>query len=504
MKMRTLGCIGLLTMLVACSQSDDTAAPGIDMIAFAGIEEVRGLRTSEPDLAAGYVLFSPLISDTSYLIDREGRVVNQWHSEYAPSGTYLLADGHLVRGARAPDAPRFNGGGQGGRIEKFNWDGELVWSFELATDARLLHHDFAVMPNGNILALAWESKTHEQALAAGRQPDKTPVAGVWPDLVIEIEPTTASGGTIVWEWHSWDHMVQNQDPGLPNFGDPADYPRKIDINAGPPLPETTAEELAQNKAIGRAPTSATLEDRGSDMHHSNAISYNPELDQIAISVRELSEVWIIDHGINTVQSAGPAGDLLYRWGNPSSYGHPENDAVGLGHQHDIRWIPAGYPGAGNLTAFSNDAVGSAPPYSEIVEFTPPMNASGSYLLEPGQAFGPQATVWEFSIEGFYSPFISGAHRLANGNTFISFGPQGRFVEVNPAGETVWEFWSPYSGDVRLPDGSLPQPVAPFMFATFRATFIPADDPALAGRDLAPLVPQPVAAELNEEDIAPFR
>ena len=97
------------------------------MIAFAGLEQARGVVTGEPGVAPGYIMFSPLIADTTYLIDREGQVVNTWQSEYAPSGTYLLPDGSLVRGARDPDAIRFHGGGQGGFIEKFNWDGDLIW-----------------------------------------------------------------------------------------------------------------------------------------------------------------------------------------------------------------------------------------------------------------------------------------------------------------------------------------------------------------------------------------
>ena len=94
--------------------------------------------------------------------------------------------------------------------------------------------------------------------------------------------------------------------------------------------------------------------------------------------------------------------------------------------------------------------------------------------------------------------------MSNGNTLVTFGPQGRFVEVTPAGEIVWEYWTPYSGEVRMPDGSWPQPGAPFVYATFRATFIPADHEALAGRNLEPLDPQPAASVLREEELAPFR
>lgn len=475
-----------------------------DELQLAGIDELRGLRSNTPGLLPGYVLFTPLISDTTYLINRGGQVVHTWQTGFAPSSEYLLADGHLLRGARVPDAPRFNGGGQGGGIEKIAWDGQVVWRFEMADESGLLHHDFAPLPNGNILSIAWENKTPAEAVAAGRTAEKTPAAGVWPDLIVEIEPTLPAGGKIVWQWHSWDHMVQNHDPALPNHGDPAGHPEKIDINAGPPLQPITTEQLAQAKVLGQVPANATVDDRGSDIHHSNGINYNAELDQIALSVRSLSEVWIIDHALSTREAAGSAGDLLYRWGNPEVYGRADDSFHGLGHQHDVRWIPAGLPGAGNLLVFSNEAVNAAAAYSEVVEFSPPLTADGRYTLAGDRPFGPAAPVWTYSDNGFFSPFISGAHRLADGNTLVNFGPQGRFVEVNPSGEIVWEYWSPYSGEVRLPDGSLPQPGRPFMYAAFRATFIPADHPALAGRDLVALDPQPAPSVLREEELAAFR
>jgi hypothetical protein len=480
--------------------SEQQTAPP-DMIKLAGVEEPRGVRVNKAGNLPGYIMYTPLVSDTTYLIDREGNVVHTWKSDYAPSSEYLVNDG-LIRGARVPDAPRFFGGGQGGRIEKLSWHGDLVWSFEQADERRLFHHDFEVMPNGNILSLCWEAKTREESLQAGRNPDNTPQAGLWPDMIVEIEPSS-SGGKVIWEWHTWDHMIQNHDADLPDYGEPGRHPRKIDINAGPALTEITAQQLAQAKKIGQAPGNATLEDWGADMYHSNAIDYNAALDQIAISVRSLSEIWVIDHGLTTAEAEGDAGDLLYRWGSPNNYGVSDS-ADGLGHQHDVRWIPAGYPGAGNIMIFSNDAKNAAPPRSEVVEITRPLNADGTYTDPDDSGFGPTQPVWRYSDGNFYSPFISGAHRSRNGNTLVTFGPQGRFVEVTPEGDIVWEYWTPYSGEVRMPDGSLPQPARPFMYAVFRATFVPEDHPALIGKDLTPLDPQPEPSLLREEELAPFR
>jgi hypothetical protein len=90
----------------------------------------------------------------------------------------------------------------------------------------------------------------------------------------------------------------------------------------------------------------------------------------------------------------------------------------------------------------------------------------------------------------FSPFISGAHRRANGNTFVTVGAKGRYIEVTPEGKVVWDYWTPYAGYVRMKDGTTPQPVGNLVYATFRATHIPIDHPAVKDKVLKPLDPQP--------------
>ena len=68
--------------------------------------------------------------------------------------------------------------------------------------------------------------------------------------------------------------------------------------------------------------------------------------------------------------------------------------------------------------------------------------------------------------------------------------KGRFFEVSPDNQIVWEYWNPYMGTYKLPDGTEPQPKGPFIFGVFRSTLIPADNPAFAGKTLEPLQPQP--------------
>ena len=46
---------------------------------------------------------------------------------------------------------------------------------------------------------------------------------------------------------------------------------------------------------------------------------------------------------------------------------------------------------------------------------------------------------------FYSSFISGTHRLPNGNTMICSGANGTLFEVTPDKQVVWKYVNPVRG-----------------------------------------------------------
>lgn len=465
-----------------------------------GLGIPRGLTVHTARATPGYVLFNPLASDTTYLVDQDGQVVHMWATSFGPSGgMYLKDNGNLLRTSYDYEAPVYGGGGQGGWFHEFTWDGELVWAYNFANDRHRPHHDVALMPNGNILAIAWEGKSREEAIQAGRDTAKVPKDGLWPDMIVELRPIGQDDAEVVWAWHIWDHLVQDFDPGMDNYGDPAKHPERLDLNLGGFPDPMTQNRLDSLKAVGEEVSNTTLDNLGADLFHMNAVNYNPQLDQIAFSLPGKDEVFIIDHSTTTAEAAGHSGgrwgkggDFLYRWGNPQNYGRGDSTHQKLGGQHDVQWIPAGFPGGGNLLVFNNQVPGSAPPYSSVLEISPPVSPSG-YTKVPEGRFGPEHANWAYvalDTLSFFSPFISGAHRMASGNTFITEGTRGRFFEVTPEREVVWEYYTPFTGSVRFPDGSTPQPVGPFIYATFRATHISADHPGLAGRALAPLNPQP--------------
>jgi len=505
--------LSLLCAVLACGAEERApapppaaeAAPAAPPLAPAPLLP-RGLVRSEPGATPGYVLFNPLLSGTAYLVDNEGRVVHQWRTDYSPGGGMeLLPNGNLLRMARDPEMLGFRAGGTAGILQELAWDGSVVWEFRLSEATRVLHHDIEPLPNGNVLAIGWEVKSAAEARAAGRRADQIPESGLWPDFVIEIEPLRPRGGRIVWEWHVWDHLIQNVDPAAANHGDPAARPERLDLNADVNAPHIDPAQLEQLKALGYVPAHATAQDLRADFLHVNAVAYHPRLDQIALSTPSLSEIWIIDHGTTTAEAAGSTGgragrggDFLYRFGNPAAYGRS-----GTQHffaQHDVRWIPDGWEGAGNLMVFNNGMRRPEGAWSSVDEWTPPVGADGRYALDGGP-FGPLALAWQYRApEPFFAPFISGAHRLANGNTLVCSGTGGLITEVTRAGEIVWEYRNPFSGAVRNADGSMPQPgLEENPFAVFRATRIAADHPALTGRTLAPLEPQPAPFAWKPKD-----
>lgn len=409
----------------------------------------------------GYTLFTGTSSNDTYLIDNCGHQINRWKGTLRPGlAVYLLEDGSLLRTARI--GSDFNAGGTGGRLERYSWEGELLWAYDYSSATVHQHHDVAPMPNGNILILAWEKKSREEILLAGRDSGLVNNEGLWLEQVVEIVPAGMGEAEIVWEWHMGDHLVQDYDATKANYGEVAMHPELLNLNY--------------------SPTGINF-----DWLHANAIDYNPELDQIVLSSRNFNEFWIIDHSTTTAEAAshtggnaGRGGDLLYRWGNPQAYGRGTAEDQRLYGQHHVHWIPAGYPDEGKILLFNNGLSRPAGEFSTVEMLTPPLNSDGTYAISATEAYGPTAVDWMYQAPDFYSIRISGAQRLPNGNTLICEGNDGRFFEVNQEGDIHWEYINPIrqTGPVSQGDNISSN-------GAFRITRYAPDYPGLAGKDLTP-------------------
>jgi hypothetical protein len=444
------------------------ALGGLDSLGFAAPQKgdapkqpaaKSGLLLNDPKAFQGYTLLAPLKSTKTYLLDMQGRVVRSWDSDYPALSAYLLENGHLLRAGEHRDAKKsFGGPGAGGALQEWTWDGELVWDFRLFNDKQLAHHDICKLPNGNVLMVVWDKKSRQEAIDAGRRPD---LVGDYllPDSILEIQPTGKTTGKVVWEWHLWDHLVQDHDKTKANYGKVAEHPELVDVNFTGGLMDALAKDkgaMDKLKSIGYVGSPTAKKQRVSpDWTHVNAVAYNAELDQLVISVHEFSEIWVIDHSTTATEAAGhkggksgKGGDLLYRWGNPRAYRAGTAKDQRLFAQHNAHWIPRGRPGAGHMLVFNNGVRRPDGNYSSVDEIVLPVDAKGRYAHKPGTAYGPEKAVWTYTApkkSEFFSMMISGAERMQNGNTLVCSGANGILFEVTPESEMVWKYVNPAKG-----------------------------------------------------------
>lgn len=466
----------------AAKRADPKADSSKEAQAPAQPEKV-GLLLNDSRAFPGYNLINPGRQQT-YLYDNEGRVVHTWTSEYkSGAAAYLLENGHLFRPAEAVKRKKeFRGPAVSGRFQEFDWDGNIVWDFEYHSDKRLPHHDAIKLPNGNALLICWEWITEQEAVAAGRRPETVKDSHLQPDCLVEIKPAGKNSGEVVWEWRSWDHLVQDHDRTKPNYGKVSNHPELFDLNyihgeenqatrtattkdgklnslgyvGGTPPAETKTKkgeaakkkpDDAQKKAKDQGPK------KNPDWMHVNAVAYNVDLDQIVMSSPNFNEIWIIDHSTTTEQAKGhtggrwgKGGDILYRWGNPKAYRNGTNLEQRLFFQHNVQWISKGDPGAGHLLVFNNGSGRKPEQYSSVDEFIPPTDKDGNYTRGKRGPFGPTKLVWSYTApnkKDLFCSFISGAQRLPNGNTLVNAGAIGVIFEVTPEGETVWKLANPF-------------------------------------------------------------
>jgi hypothetical protein len=451
-------------------------------------QRTLGLIKRDSKAYEGYTLYKPLGGTEVHLINNAGNPVHTWTipSELLPppegvrpgGEVFLRKNGELVLTADWGIAA----------IDK---DSKEVWridSRDLGPDQRWFgHHEVVELPNGNMLLPGFIEKTRTEAEAAGfnvTAADQCPtpptpdlqtlrVDNIWELAPIDPQVGFKSGWKVVWRWNIWDHFTN--DPNDPN---------KAYIGYIDPAEGICGNYIQQAWTFGRF----------------NALSYNPDRDEIAISESLMNEVWVINHNLTTEQAAGLEGDLIYRWGNPYAYGAgaPFQSANSRGDQklsfqHRVQWIPKGFPGEGNILIFNN---GTDWGDSSVIEIKPPIGSDGKYTRPAGLPFGA-AVVWqydEYATPGtFFAAFISSAQRLSNGNTLINNGPAGYFFEVTRNGNKVWEYINPTNGAAQGAN-------APFM--VYRSWRYAPNFPGLTLFNLSPRDPLEYYPNIYNVDIKP--
>ena len=419
----------------------------------------------------GYNLVYPHNQSTVYLLDNCGSIVHSWSDaeETRPgNAVYLLENGTLVQCKRkassAVNDPIW-AGGAGETVEIKTWDNEIINRITINNDSMRMHHDIAPMPNGNILLLSWRRIDSVDCVAAGRDPSLITQGSVWTESILEWNPQTDA---IVWEWHIWDHLVQDLDPNKKNYGDVGSHPERVDFN--------------YDEHNGHP-----------DWLHINAIDYNPVLDQILVSVPYFNEFWIIDHSTTSEQAkssiggnSGKGGDLLFRWGNPKTYETGLGQAQRLFFQHDVHWID---PKAskededfGVIGVFNNRyQSGISLAHTISTEETMMMDSFSiayDWTLLPNEfketRFHPD------TINLAFSTGLSSMQVLGNGNWFICSGRWGYLYELNQANEVVWEYVVPFKAGQIVNQG---EELGIGNNITFRSKRFPLDYAAFENRAL---------------------
>jgi hypothetical protein len=359
-----------------------------------------------------YTLIAKQNQTSATLIDMAKTTYHTWTFSVGTTySAYVLPGGDLIRSV-SHAGNSFSGGPISGEVQKVDWNGNVLWDYVYSTTTYCTHHDICPMPNGNVLLISYESKTKLEVDSAGGSFSNI----MWPDKIVEVQPTGATTGTIVWEWHAWDHLMQNVYPARRNYvASISSHPELLDINY---------------KAT-------------KDWMHMNGVDYNAALNQIAFSSHNLNEVYVIDHSTTTAEAAshtggasGKGGDILYRWGNPAAYGASGTAYINV--VHDAHWVPADCPKAGYLVGFNNKGVSAS--QSSVDFFNPPMNGAAYVQPATGAAFAPSIYDKRLACTG-YTSNMGNSQQLPNGNSLICIALSGLVYEVDSNNTTIWSYSS---------------------------------------------------------------
>ena len=364
----------------------------------------------------GYALYNLSNQTTARLVNSGGQIVKTWTCPSTFSYSMAMKpNGNIVRTA-VNSGNAINTAAVSGLVQELDANGQVVWSFTYSSADYVTHHDMELMPNGNVLLLAYVRRTAAQLQALGY----TGSTAKYPGRIIEIQPS-GNSASVVWEWNMEDRFIQYTDASKPSYLPIAEHPERMNINV-------------TVTGGGGGPGG------GIDWFHENGVDYNAELDQIAFSARYLSEIFIIDHSTTTEEAAGHTGgnagrggDFLFRWGKPANYGITGTQRIPSA-VHDVKWVRSDAPNAGWLMFVNNNGGGGN---TTTIDAINPVRDGYNYPWTPGTVWGPATYDWRHTCLA-YSSGQSAADRMPNGNTFVAISQQYMY-EVDASNNAVWQY-----------------------------------------------------------------
>lgn len=346
-------------------------------------------------------------NNNSFLIDMNGSVVHSW--EYSGFPVKMIN-------------PVLNNGKKGDIIcqqgsdvyvcEKLiivDWQGKIVreWGSENASGVAQQNHGLKVLPNGNLLILAFCDSSFAELRARN----------IKDQVIYEVDKS----GKIVWQWLSSEHIEELGFTG-----------QKRDLLFSEKSRNRSSLFVINNiNTIGEN----IWWDKGDER-------FNP--DNIIFDSREGSFTAIIDKKTSKiVWEIGPDLSGSYDYSKQSFTGKIPRKLDMLCGQHNSQIIPRNLQGEGNLLIFDNQGAAGFPPIHQNM-------FPGSRVMEINPI--TLEIVWQYDASKnglplwhFYSSFVSTVKRLPNGNTLICEGMYGRIFQVTFEGEIVWEYINPHFG-----------------------------------------------------------
>jgi DNA-binding beta-propeller fold protein YncE len=164
----------------------------------------------------GHTLFTNLsfndyqFDDQIYLVDLYGKAVHIWktknktlYSILKPNGNLLASQTNIID-TNFPQAARITS------IQELDPQSNVVWEYQNGG----MHHDFDLLPNGNIAVLTWEKIPHglAQQITGGKQGTEFNKTDTFSDKILEIDQNK----NIVWSWSAYTHLNINEDK-IPSF-----------------------------------------------------------------------------------------------------------------------------------------------------------------------------------------------------------------------------------------------------------------------------------------------
>jgi hypothetical protein len=416
----------------------------------------------------------------------KGKKINSWYSLFPSTYSFpvkMLSNGDIIAGKIPTIMPliiHLLFGEDAGHafadnklLVQMDWKGKHKWSFNNWDEivvrnlnfgmSSRQHHDFQregnpvgyyapgqdFVTNGKTLILA-----HKEVLNTSIS-DTT----LCDDVIYEVDWDGKFTGFI---WYGNEHFEE--------FGFDEDAKESISGFPGLELPDADWNRSARLQGFAEG-----------DWLHINSVSrlginkwydedpmqyshFHPE--NLIIDSRHASFIAIIDH---------ETGNIVWRVGPDYSYNTVEGQNIGqIIGPHNAHMIPDDLPGEGNILVFDNGGAagyGDVPGqpnkyrnYSRVIEFNPvTIEIVWEYSNIKSENADETFMHYYYNVtkgqnHHFYSPYVSSAQRLPNGNTLITEGISKRVFEVNQNYDIVWEY---------APNTPLGQKLTPTYYRAYR-------------------------------------